>query len=143
MENKFENRYQEEKTIEKAFETAVKAGNSDEIKKAVEARNNWMKTCGNEEMFRNVYQQYKKFRDNGNEKMNMDVYPSDVNEFVKCLKENGVTNFTFSYDGGMTLENAMKIQKAGCKMVGLVEINDSNFYTNERMSRAAMLFEVM
>ena len=144
MENKFERDYQEETRIEKAFMEAVEKGDQDAIKKAIEAQNLLRTALQSEgEIFTEIYQEYKRARDNGNKALNFRHNVKKTGEYLECLKKNGIERFTFSEDFGGGLDGAWEWQEAGCRVVGLTKIQgEKSPFSEEHEKMAALIFTI-
>ena len=140
MENKFERNYQEEVRCEKAFMEAVEKGNQEAIQKAVEAQNLLRTALKNEgEIFTEIYLEYKRARDNGNEELNFRHNVKKAGDYLECLKKNGIEKFTFSED----LDGAWKWQEAGCRVIGLTKIQGEKVpFSEEHEKMAALIFTI-
>ena len=144
MENKFERNYQEEVRSKKAFMEAVEKGDQEAIQKAVEAQNLLRTALKNEgEIFTEIYLEYKRARDNGNEELNFRHNVKKTGEYLECLKKNGIERFTFSEDYGGDLSGAWKWQEAGCRVIGLTKIQGEKVpFSEEHEKIAALIFTI-
>ena len=94
-----------------------------------------------------IWRDYESSRDRRNEVLDIrDNYTERedaVREMVDCLRENGITEFTFSSTWGGAVETAWFFQNAGCTLAGLVEINSvyKKYRSDEYEKAHAYLFK--
>lgn len=93
---------------------------------------------GKTPVFKAILSDYTTFVALGeNEILNITDIPIDFSqEFVQCLKENGVKEFTVSSHSTMALDEAMQLVKSGAQLMGMTEID---FYDEKR---TALVFKI-
>ena len=138
MKNIFEKTYEEVKAIKAALkENGVVKEKAESDYKAMK---DYFKNAG--DLFEFVYDAYKEALDNCNAHPDFTrIYQPAV--LVGYLNEMGVKRFTYSATCTGAIQDAMEIQEAGAKMVGLTYINDHNSFSTGDNLKAAMLFEIV
>ncbi len=137
MKNEFERLYNNE------MEAEAKVQN-DELSWS-DAYRDWYKEYNAKgTFFQLLYREYKEARENGNTEMNINrSLCQQADEVAKCLKENGVTRFTFSSNWNGAIKDIWELQKLGYKMMGMTEVNDEiDSFTKERKMMPAFIFEL-
>lgn len=143
MTNKFEKAYREYRVIKDAFQAAEKEKSEAGMEKARADYKVWQKGYESEgNIFAEIYSQYEESLENGNDCLNFSNYIRTVKEHMECLKENGITRFTFSSGWSGAIENALELQKEGFQMTGLTEVKGKEDpWTGKRETLAALVFE--
>ena len=143
MENTFEKAYQEYKIFDKAFEEASSKGDETGMEKGREEYRVWKKRYEEKgSVFAAIYSEYEDSRNNGNEDLDFHNYINETEKYVACLKENGVKRFTFSSNWSGAITNAIELQKAGCRMVGMKEVKGGKDWKGTQKPLAALIFEI-
>ena len=93
-----------------------------------------------------IWRAYETAKDCGNEYIDLnDTISNDaVEELIACMREYGIEAFTFSSTWSSAVETAWLFQKAGCSLVGLIEINShyKAFMSDEYEKAHGYLFKV-
>lgn len=92
-----------------------------------------------------LWREYETARDNGNTRLDISevVWDKDVEELISCMRENGISEFTFSSTWSSAVETAWLFTKNGCELGGLTEINGSmSCLTGEHEKKHGYLFKV-
>ena len=68
---------------------------------------------------------YRQSLEAGNEKIDFSecIWEHEIEDIAKCLKENGVYEFTISSTFSSLIETLAEFQKHGFQMAGLTEVN--------------------
>ena len=142
MKSKFEKLYKEYQEIKKAYDAAEQDGNEEE--KAIKAYRAWKESYKNESKeFHSIYNAYEESRDNGNEELNFKEYIKKPDATIACLKKNGIKKFTFSSGWSDAIEDAWELQQAGCKIIGMTEVNGRyDFLKGKHEIIHALVFEI-
>ena len=68
---------------------------------------------------------YRTLEETGNERIDFNecIWEHEIEDIAKCLKENGIYEFTISSTFSSLIETLAEFQKHGFKMAGLTEVN--------------------
>jgi hypothetical protein len=143
MENKIEKAYNEFKEISTRCESASETGNEKGVEKAREDYKVWKAKYAVEgKAFQEAYGFYKESRQNGNEVLHAKIYPHNKIEFLKCLKENGFTEFAFSCPCD-ELEHTSEFLELGCRLKGITTVKGNEKpFSEEREIIYALVIEI-
>ncbi len=141
--NIFETAYAQVQELKKAYDAAsdeagkekIRAGHADLMKRIEE-----MGTAACR-----IWREYETARDNGNTHLDISevVWDKDVEELISCMRENGISEFTFSSTWSSAVETAWLFTQNGCKLCGLAEVNGSvSYLTGEREKKHGYLFKI-
>ena len=92
-----------------------------------------------------IWREYEKALENGNERLDLNdcIWDKDVKNLIDCIRENGITEFTFSSSWSGAVDTAWLFQQNGCILAGLVEINGGEKTFSEECEKLhAYLFKV-
>ena len=92
-----------------------------------------------------IWREYEKALENGNERLDLNdcIWDKDVKNLIDCIRENGITEFTFSSGWSGAVDTAWLFQQNGCILAGLIEINGGEkAFSEEREKLHAYLFKV-
>ena len=92
-----------------------------------------------------IWREYEKALQNGNDRLDLSdcIWDKDAKDLIDCIRENGITEFTFSSGWSGAVDTAWLFQKNGCTLAGLVEINGAEkLFSEEREKLHAYLFKV-
>ncbi len=92
-----------------------------------------------------VWREYEKALENGNDRLDLNdcIWERDVKDLIDNIRENGITEFTFSSTWSGALEVAWLFQQNGCTLAGLVEIDGpQKFFSEEHEKLHGYLFKV-
>jgi hypothetical protein len=72
-----------------------------------------------------IWRAYEHSRENENKILNFDdiIWDRDVEAITACLKENGITEFTYSCRATDAVETLWLFKQAGCTIGEMVEVN--------------------
>lgn len=140
--NFFETAYAQVQELKKAYDAADEAG-----KEKVRADHAAL-LKGIDEMGAaacRIWREYETARDNGNTFLDIGevVWDKDVESLISCMRENGISEFTFSSTWSSAVETAWLFAQSGCELGGLVEINGNmNYFAGEHEKKHGYLFKV-
>lgn len=92
-----------------------------------------------------IWREYEKALKNGNDRLDLSdcIWDKDVKDLRDCIRENGITEFTFSSGWSGAVDTAWLFQQNGCTLAGLVEINGAEKpFSGEHEKLHAYLFKV-
>ena len=92
-----------------------------------------------------IWEEYERALENGNDRLDLNgcIWEEDVKDLINSIRENGITEFTFSSTWSGALEVAWLFQQNGCTLAGLVEINGpQKFFSEEHEKLHGYLFKV-
>lgn len=142
--NKFEKIYKEYQEIKKTYDAAEQDGSEESKEKANKAYRAWCESQKDESKeFHFIYSAYEEAMDDGNEELNFKDYIKNPEATIACLKKNGIKKFTFASGWSGAIENAWELQQAGCRMIGMAEINGRyDFLKGKHEIIHALVFEI-
>lgn len=92
-----------------------------------------------------IWREYETARENGNTRLDISevVWDKDVESLISCMRENGISEFTFSSTWSSAVETAWLFSKNGCELSGLIEVNGSmDHLTGKHEKKHGYLFRV-
>ena len=129
----------------KALKAQYRAGEKTEVVEALKAEYNELmaevKTCPAGAC--KAWRFYEKARRNGNLRPDVDdiLWDEEVPAFVDALRAGGCESFTFSSTWSGAVQTAYLLTQLGCKLEGLILINDDVVY-GEPAKKPAYLFSL-
>ena len=126
MKNTFEALYQQHKEFKALFQTAKAANDAEGMDKIRTERNALMESIEAKGVaFARIFDLYESAMDRGNEHIDIsECYDyRDEAALIACFREYGIETFTFSSGWSSAVESAWNFVKAGCTLMGMVEIN--------------------
>lgn len=143
MKNIFEETYTKIAELKKAYDAAKDEESREKARTAYHDLLKPLEGLGN--TAGRLWREYEISRDNGNELLDISevVWEKDAENFISCMREVGIRQFTFSSTWSSTVETAWLFKQNGCELEGLVEINGSkNFFEEKREKKHGYLFRV-
>lgn len=127
MANQFAAEYAQSIIIRNQYNTAQAANDEAAMQEAREAHRELedrIEAKGT--AYARLYTRYESAQERGNAFIDWDetIEDKDVASFVAGLREYGIEKFVFSSRWSSAVETAWLFQQNGCKLEGLVEIND-------------------
>ena len=144
--NIFEEIYEKVQEAKEAYDAATDEGGKKEAREINREAMRRLESFNETEL--QLWRDYESSRDRKNEILDIrDNYTERedaVREMVNCMRENGITEFTFSSTWGGAVETAWFFQKAGCTLAGLVEINSvyKKYRSDEYEKAHGYLFKI-
>ena len=126
MKNTFEALYQQHKEFKALFQTAKVANDAEGMDKIRAERNALMESIeAKGAAFARIFDLYESAMDRGNEHIDISECYEYRNEaaLITDFRECGIDTFTFSSSWSSAVESAWTFVKAGCTLMGMVEIN--------------------
>lgn len=119
--------YKELEGIDAMLDKAEEEGNEELADEArAKYKNEFQPRLDEEEGLEFLFRQYKDMKVRGNERIDFDdMREGHVEAIVDAMKRHGVREFTFSSGWTNAVEIMMVLQKYGCRMVEMVEVNDN------------------
>lgn len=138
MENLFEKAYQERTRIRIASDIATSQNNEPGIAKAQNALNEWRKQQNAKgEVFSELCHCYINSKINGNSILSVRGFASrNLDKYFVCMRENGITKFTFYSTSSNALIDITRIVNTGGKVVGTTKVlfgRAEHFYEEENV----------
>ena len=144
MMNIFEEAYRGIQEAKKAYVVATSEAEKDAARAIYKQATAKLDGLSNTEQ--RIWNAYETAKDCGNEYLDLNDTISDdeVEDLVACMKEYGITAFTFSSTWSSAVETAWLFQKAGCTLAGLIEINSQHkaFMSDEYEKAHGYLFKL-
>jgi hypothetical protein len=144
MENKIEKAYNEFEELNKRFGMAIVDGNTEEEAKIRKEYDAWREKYATTKSFRRIFHCHAESRERGNALLNMGDEIEDREEFLKNLKENGVTKFTCTIQNVLFYKTIEEFRKAGYKCTGGERVKGEKYpYPSEieRETLCGIIFE--
>lgn len=141
--NIFETAYAQVQELKKAYDAASDEAGKEKIRAAHADLMKRIEEMGTAAC--RIWREYETARDNGNTCLDISevVWDKDAEELISCMRENGISEFTFSSTWSSAVETAWLFTQNGCKLCGLVEVNGSvNYLTREREKKHGCLFKI-
>lgn len=71
-----------------------------------------------------IWRDYSTARDNGNGRLDINdvVWDRDVEGLVRCMRDNGIKEFTFSSGWSSSVDIAWLFVQSGCRLTGMAEV---------------------
>lgn len=144
MMNIFEETYKGIQEAKKAYAAATNEAQQDAARAIYNQVTAKLDSLNSTE--KRIWSAYETAKDCGNEYLDLnDTIRNDaVEDLVACMKEYGITAFTFSSTWSSAVETAWLFQKAGCTLTGLIEINSQykDFRSDEYEKAHGYLFKL-
>lgn len=144
MMNIFEEAYRGIQEAKKAYAAATSEAEKD-VARAI-YKQATAKFDGLSSTEQRIWSAYETAKDCGNEYLDLNdtIRDDEVEDLVACMKEYGITAFTFSSTWSSAVETAWLFQKAGCTLAGLIEINSQHkaFMSDEYEKAHGYLFKL-
>ncbi len=142
-QNIFEEVYAQEQKIRKAYNEAQDEAGKEKARAGYHALMERIEELG--ETACRIWREYEAARENGNARLDISevVRDKDVESLVACMRENGISEFTFSSGWSSAVEIAWFFTQNGCELGGLVEVNGGrDHFTGEHGKKHGYLFKV-
>ena len=144
MMNIFEEAYRGIQEAKKAYAAATSEAEQDAARAIYKQAT--AKLDGLSNIEKRIWSAYETAKDCGNEYLDLNdtIRDDTVEDLVACMKEYGITAFTFSSTWSSAVETAWLFQKAGCTLAGLIEINSQHkdFRSDEYEKAHGYLFKL-
>ena len=144
MMNIFEEAYRGIQEAKSAYKAATDAAGQEAARALYEQVTAKLNTLSNTEQ--RIWRAYEASKDCGNEYLDLNdtIRDDAVEDLVACMKEYGIEAFTFSSTWSSAVEIAWLFQKAGCTLIGLIEINSPHkaFMSDEYEKAHGYLFRL-
>ena len=143
MKNIFEETYTKIAELKKAYDAAKDEESREKARTAYHDLLKPLEGLGN--TAGRLWREYEISRDNGNELLDINevVWEKDAESLISFMREIGIWQFTFSSTWSSAVETAWLFKQNGCELEGLVEINGSmNFFEEKREKKHGYLFRV-
>lgn len=144
MMNIFEEAYRGIQEAKKAYAAATNEAQQDAARAIYKQATTKLDGLSNTE--KRIWSAYETAKDCGNEYLDLNdtIRDNEVEGLVTCMKEYGITAFTFSSTWSSAVETAWLFQKAGCILAGLIEINSQHkaFMSDEYEKAHGYLFKL-
>ena len=143
MKNIFEETYTKIAELKKAYDAAKDEESREKVRDAYHNLLKPLEELG--DTAGRLWREYEISRDNGNELLDISevVWEKDAESLISCMRDIGIEQFTFSSTWSSAVETAWLFKQNGCELEGLVEINGSmNFFDDKREKKHGYLFRV-
>ena len=144
MMNIFEEAYRGIQEAKKAYAAATSEAEKDAARAIYKQATAKLEGLSSTE--KRIWSAYETAKDCGNEYLDLNdtIRDNAVEGMVACMKEYGITAFTFSSTWISAVETAWLFQKAGCTLAGLIEINSRHkaFMSDEYEKAHGYLFKL-
>ena len=144
MMNIFEEAYRGIQEAKKAYAAATSEAEKDAARAIYKQATAKLEGLSSTE--KRIWSAYETAKDCGNEYLDLNdtIRDNAVEGMVACMKEYGITAFTFSSTWISAVETAWLFQKAGCTLAGLIEINSQHkdFLSDEYEKAHGYLFKL-
>ncbi len=143
MKNIFEETYTQIAELKKAYDAAKDEDGREKIRAAYRDLMKPLEELGS--AAGRLWREYEISRDNGNSLLDISdvVWEKDAESLISCMRRIGIEQFTFSSGWSSAVETAWLFKQNGCELEGLVEINGSmNFFEEKREKKHGYLFRV-
>src|SRR5699024_5156952 len=141
--NIFEETYRKEQEMVRQFDATDDEEERETIREAHERLMEGISEKGNIACI--VWRAFETAKERGNEYIDFSevITDSDVRGLLRCLRENGIKRFTFSYTWSSAVLTAWYFNHEGCSLEGMVEINGlEKLFSEERENIPGYLFRV-
>ena len=121
--------YEQDRAIKAAYDEAKERNDAAGKVAAREKHMEWKaKVIAEGEDFWRVFKMYEDAQDRGNEYIDFHevIWDKDVAPLIDRLRKAGIKAFTFSSTWSSAVKTAWLFLQNGCKLEGLVEINDTS-----------------
>ena len=96
--------------------------------------------------YADTFRIYKDSRDNGNERFDISEphHVRNIPELVQNLKENGITEFTYSSTWSSAIEASWEFLQNGCEIAGMTEVftHCTKMFSDEHETTPAYIFRL-
>ena len=141
--NIFETTYAQMQELKKAYEAAGDEAGKEKARAGHHALMEGIEGLGAAAC--RIWREYETARENGNDRLDISevVWEKDVESLISCMRENGISEFTFSSGWSSAVETAWLFTQNGCELAGLVEVNGGmNHFAGEHEKKHGYLFRV-
>lgn len=141
--NIFETAYAQVQEIKKAYEVAEDEAEKEEARLGYHALMEGIEGLGVAAC--RIWREYETARENGNDRLDISevVWEKDVESLISCMRENGISEFTFSSGWSSAVETAWLFIQNGCEVAGMIEVNGSmDYFTGEHEKKHGYLFRI-
>lgn len=141
--NIFETTYAQMQELKKAYEAAGDEAGKEKVRAGHRALMEGIEGLGAAAC--RIWREYENARENGNARLDISdvVWEKDVESLISCMRENGISEFTFSSGWSSAVETAWLFTQNGCELAGLIEVNGSmNYFAGEHEKKHGYLFRV-
>ena len=141
--NIFEETYAQVQELKKAYAAATDEAGKEKARAGHHALMERIEALG--ATVCRIWREYETARENGNTRLDISevVWDKDVESLITCMRENGISEFTFSSTWSSAVETAWLFAQNGCELGGLVEVNGSmNHFAGEHEKKHGYLFKV-
>ena len=141
--NIFETTYAQMQELKKAYEAAGDEAGKEKARAGHHALMEGIEGLGAGAC--RIWREYETARENGNDRLDISevVWEKDVESLISCMRENGISEFTFSSGWSSAVETAWLFTQNGCELAGLIEVNGSmNYFAGEHEKKHGYLFRV-
>lgn len=142
-ENIFETAYTQMQELKKAYDAATDEAGKEKARAGYRTLLEGIERLGAAAC--RIWREYETSRENGNVCLDISevVWEKDVESLISCMRENGISEFTFSSGWSSAVETAWLFMQNGCELCGLVEVNGSmNHFAGEHEKKHGYLFRV-
>ena len=144
MMNIFEKTYAQVQEAHKAYDAATDEAGKEAARTLYHEATAAIEALGSTAC--RIWREYEVARDSGNIYLDISevVWDKDVEALISCMRDNGIDHFTFSSGWSSAVETAWLLQKKGCRLEGLIEINSrhKDLFTGEREKAHGYLFRI-
>ena len=142
-ENIFETAYAQMQELKKSYEAAADEAGKEKARAGYNALMEGIEGLGAAAC--RIWREYETARENGNSCLDISevVWEKDVESLISCMRENGISEFTFSSGWSSAVETAWLFTQNGCEVAGMAEVNGGmNHFAGEREKKHGYLFRV-
>ena len=142
-ENIFETAYAQMQELKKSYEPAADEAGKEKARAGYNALMEGIEGLGAAAC--RIWREYENARENGNACLDISevVWDRDVESLISCMRENGISEFTFSSGWSSAVETAWLFTQNGCELAGLVEVNGGmNHFAGEHEKKHGYFFRV-
>ena len=142
-ENIFETAYAQMQELKKSYEAAADGAGKEKARAGYNALMEGIEGLGAAAC--RIWREYETAMENGNARLDISevVWEKDVESLISCMRENGISEFTFSSGWSSAVETAWLFTQNGCEVAGMAEVNGSmNHFAGEREKKHGYLFRV-
>ena len=141
--NIFETTYAQMQELKKAYEAAGDEAGKEKARAGHHALMEGIEGLGAAAC--PIWREDETARENGEHRLDISevVWEKDVESLISCMRENGISEFTFSSGWSSAVETAWLFTQNGCELAGLIEVNGSmNYFAGEHEKKHGYLFRV-
>lgn len=146
MKHTLEGDYKALLEIRERVIAAKQSGDEAGLDAAQEEFDRWEQELPHDPAYQNLFRLYRDARKVGNEYIDLHdvIRDKDVKGLVEAMRGYGIDHFTFSSGWSSAVETAWLLQKEGCILEGLVEINSQHqaFMSEEYEKAHGYLFRI-